>query len=100
MNPFKPAQSGWLSPEGVFHPVQRHFHTKSILEISGLDERKAELIGWLKLVDNGWLRDNESRKVTQAQLDTMWDLMNKESIFFPQWASYKMEDMKERSRRK
>lgn len=64
---------GWLAPTGEFYHCGYGEHDRCALEITGLHDVDLENAGWLHISDRE-IR-NWNVPPTQAQMDTLWDMM-------------------------
>lgn len=76
-------ESGWLAPDGTFYPCEYGYHEKWA-EQNGLSTMQMEKQGWLRLRWAKW-EGNEGR-LTQSQLDFLWDWSQANKVDMPQWA--------------
>jgi hypothetical protein len=84
--PFEPPQpttawgmyrSGWLSPDGKFYGCEYTGHRSLVSDLDKGGERALEETGWIKLSVGHWFSPwkflEANGKITQAQLDTLFD---------------------------
>jgi hypothetical protein len=81
--------SGWLSPEGKFYGCEYSGHQRLARELDQEGERGIELKGWLKLQRNKWWEPWKYReaggKITQAQLDVLFDWHKSKTMKLEEW---------------
>ena len=68
-------RNGWLSPDGTLHQVEDDFgHTEYAYQAMGMT--RPEDMGWLHISHNAvrYVQGAFGVRITQAQLDTLWDM--------------------------